>query len=440
MQFNFNVKMWCCLAENGFSLDELVSELKKCYNEDGFGEIISFILRLVQENLVSKAVSGTSNSMCCDNHNYVLNGSYDRKVKTSLGVVSMNWRRVKCKNCKKDLVPLKEFIGLEKHQYKTNELEQVVINAVSANSYRRAVGSVSEQGFIDVSKSSGHRWLMKSDCDELDLSHISEIENIQVIPDGTGYKGIPENGKAKKGDLKAIIGVTQSGEVIPLGTWADTDWKSVKKDLKDKVTKFGKGSVLVSDGESGITKNFVDLVDDEQRCHWHIVRDLYHSMYKDGGLAKDSRPLQKKLGGLLAVELPSEDFQDVSENIKDEIEERMETAEGEIKRLIIYLEDQGFSQAANYLQNSLRGMFGYVRRWLKLGIVCPRASSIIERMMRELGRRIKKISYNWSSDGVSKMARIILKKFTNREKWDQYWKDKLRLDGNIRINISEVVL
>ena len=118
----------------------------------------------------------------------------------------------------------------------------------------------------------------------------------------------------------------------------------------------------------------------------------------------------------------------------------METAEGEIKRLIIYLEDQGFSQAANYLQNSLRGMFGYVRRWLKLGIVCPRASSIIERMMRELGRRIKKISYNWSSDGVSKMARIILKKFTNREKWDQYWKDKLRLDGNIRINISEVVL
>ena len=36
---------------------------------------------------------------------------------------------------------------------------------------------------------------------------------------------------------------------------------------------------------------------------------------------------------------------------------------------------------------------------------------MIERVMRELGRRIKNIAYGWSDRGVTKIARIILKRF-----------------------------
>ena len=36
------------------------------------------------------------------------------------------------------------------------------------------------------------------------------------------------------------------------------------------------------------------------------------------------------------------------------------------------------------------GMFGYIRRWLKWGLISPRASSMVERVMREHGRRLKK--------------------------------------------------
>ena len=47
---------------------------------------------------------------------------------------------------------------------------------------------------------------------------------------------------------------------------------------------------------------------------------------------------------------------------------------------------------------------------------------MIERVMRELGRRIKNIAYGWSDRGVTKIARIILKRFANAKEWEDYWK------------------
>lgn len=58
-------------------------------------------------------------------------------------------------------------------------------------------------------------------------------------------------------------------------------------------------------------------------------------------------------------------------------------------------------------------MFGYVRRWLQTGLIGYRASSMVERMMRAIGMRIKKIAYGWKERGVYKMAKILLKRFAD---------------------------
>ena len=100
------------------------------------------------------------------------------------------------------------------------------------------------------------------------------------------------------------------------------------------------------------------------------------------------------------------------ESEKDDIEARMEKAEAQVEELIRHLAGQGFHKAAQYLNRSRRYMFSYLRRWLQFGIACPRASSLIERFFRELGRRIKKLGYNWKAAGVGKITRIILKKYT----------------------------
>ena len=115
----------------------------------------------------------------------------------------------------------------------------------------------------------------------------------------------------------------------------------------------------------------------------------------------------------MAIELPKDDFQKVSEQEKNDIEERMEKAELAIDKLIRYIGGCGYATAATYIRRAKFGMFGYIRRWFKWGLISPRASSMVERVMRELGRRLKKTAYGWSDKGATKIARIILKRFTS---------------------------
>ena len=441
MQYTLNTSMWCSLSEDGFSLDELVDKLKSLFESKGFPGIIELMLNLVQEKLIIESISTAKRIWCdCPSPRYIMNGSYSRKVKTSLGQIKSLWRRIKCKYCSQECVPLKHFLGLKKHQYKSNELEQLVIDAASKDSYRRAAETVGAQGFVKVSHSTAHRWVMESDCDQLNFSHkIKDNKNpIQLIPDGTGFKGLPRKGAAQKGDLKVIVGVDSHGDTFPIGAWAGEDWDTVSEKVHKVATKFPENSILLADGEPGIASAFVDMVDEQQRCHWHISRDLYHTMWQNGGTVKESKPIQKALSGLLAIELPVEDFNAVCEKEKDDIEEQMERTEGLINKLIYYLNSKSYTKAAYYLENAKKSMFGYVRRWLKTGLICPRASSMIERVMRELGRRLKKVSYNWSDRGCTKMARILLRKFTAKKDWDEYWRKKKRLDGNVIMGISKI--
>ena len=48
---------------------------------------------------------------------------------------------------------------------------------------------------------------------------------------------------------------------------------------------------------------------EQQRYNWHIRRDLYPMMYQNGGRYKNSKPIQYALAGVLAIELPQDDFQ-----------------------------------------------------------------------------------------------------------------------------------
>ena len=59
-----------------------------------------------------------------------------------------------------------------------------------------------------------------------------------------------------------------------------------------------------------------------------------------------------------------------------------------------------------------------------------RSSSMVERMMREIGRRLKRIAFGWSDKGSAKIARIIIKPVTSSAEWDAYWEMRLRIVGN----------
>ena len=153
------MEMSICQAENGFSLDELVKKFTDAFKNKAFAEILKMNLQLTQEVLMYRIFNDKSNMQCCSDEHLMLNDSFERRIRTSLGEFKMNFWRVRCSKCGKTFAPLAKFIGLECYQIK------------------KTVGSAP----------------------------------IQIMPDGTGFEGPGIDGQARKGDLKVVIGISQQG-------------------------------------------------------------------------------------------------------------------------------------------------------------------------------------------------------------------------------------
>ena len=326
---------------------------------------------------------------------------------------------------------MRDFLGLDRYQSKTLELEKMVAEIVSEQSYRRSSSHLGSIGNIPVPKSTAHRWVAQSDCDQIDDSD----ETFDMLfADGTGYKRRPdkEANLNNRGELRIALGVDKSGSIVPLGAFTGKSWDAIaaavhgERDDKESVA-----DMLVSDGERGIAESFAKLCNSHQRCHWHSIRDLNYTMWQDKAEKAERKQMQKKLTAIIGVELPKEDFEKVDDSDKATLAKAVAQAECDVDKLIKKLYGKGYVTAGDYLFRASKNMFSYARRWLLTGIVGPRASSMIERMMRELARRLKRMAFGWSEEGAARMARIIIKRFTSAGQWEKYWRARLRINGNV---------
>ena len=432
MHWNINSPLHVCVADEGFSFDELVTKLDEVFKKKGFPELIRLIMMLVDEVLrvlVMKREPLPAKASCgCDQPSPVLDGCKERKIHTRLGQVEFPCiTRAKCRNCGRIWLPLLEFCGLRPGQRHSDELEKLALETCAKETYRDAAGRLRDSPGVHLHHTTYRRWVLKTKAGEIAAPAIGEEEGPWTLwADGTGYKGVDESGHAEAGDLKTLFGIAADGSLQRLGVWTGgKSWADIRSELAEKSIQFPDGSLLISDAEPGLVTGLEGCADDQQRCHWHTVRDLYHAMHKDGASAPEIKPVQKRLKTLLAVELPQEDFDEVPPEKKEAIRRRMETAEEGVDRLVAELETGGYPKAAAYLKRGKHALFAYVRRWLALGMVSPRASSFIERVMRALGKRIKKIGYNWKAEGALKMARIVLKLFASDSEWKAYWKHRM---------------
>ena len=56
--------------------------------------------------------------------------------------------------------------------------------------------------------------------------------------------------------------------------------------------------------------------------------------------------------------------------------------------------------------------------------------------MRAIGRRIKKLGYNWKDKGVGKIARIVLQLFATESEWEEYWRKRMDLNQSVMLNFK----
>lgn len=91
----------------------------------------------------------------------------------------------------------------------------------------------------------------------------------------------------------------------------------------------------------------------------------------------------------------------------------------------------GYYKGAAYLENLSRRIFTNIELWLRTGVIAPKTTSLLERIFREIGRRVKRIVWGWTDATVTKLSKIIILKKYSKEKWQRYWKNKLGIEGNL---------
>ena len=438
MQHILYLELLGCVSEQGFSLDELVYRTQALFEEQGMAGMVGLILMLMDEQLCRELCGGTGSRRegawhppsCCSSPRYELQDRRARRFRTGVGEVRIQWYRVRCRHCGRSLVPLKDFLGLATHQAKTTELERMVMEVVSEQSYRRSGRHLYLIGRIPVPKSTLHRWVAESACEELSWTSPTPF----LMADGTGYKRRPdpESGRDNHGELRVALGIKRNGDLVPLGAFSGISWSEIGRRLGRMRKHRKKGlKLLISDGELGLVEGLALLARDHQRCHWHVVRDLDYTLRKDQAPKPEREQESKHLAGILGLELPPGSVERVREADRETVREQIRHAEAELEALAQNFVSKGYSRAATYLDSAKKHLFRYLRFWLQYGLRPPRTASRIERMMREIGRRLKRMAFGWSETGAAKMAQIIIKRIASPQQWEEYWKKKMRIEGRV---------
>jgi hypothetical protein len=114
MQNIITLDVLSVVSENGFSLDELVLKTKQLFEKEGLADFVTVILRLVGERICMDMIRGKrpNKHPCCDQPRYEYQNQLDRQFRTSVGTVKVFWRRLKCSRCGRNIIPLRQFLGI----------------------------------------------------------------------------------------------------------------------------------------------------------------------------------------------------------------------------------------------------------------------------------------------------------------------------------------
>ena len=321
---------------------------------------------------------------------------------------------------------------IDRYARKEANFEQEVIEAVIDTNYRRLIDGRS----IDISLGGIHNIVVGSDIEDNFQEPVSIDGLSAIMADGTGVK----QKKGRKGELRAVIGLTKEGRVEPLGTFANTEWSDIEVDIKKRIKEAGRWNIpFIYDGEPGLD-NFLAEAAESQRCTWQAPRGVYHAFWEDGLKKKDSQPVADKIKQLIGIELPEGDYEILKEEDKEQVKSKYEKSKSEIKDLIETFREKGYKHGTAYLENLSERLFTNIELWLKTGVIAPKTTSLLERVFREIGRRLKRIAWGWVDKTVTNLSNMIMIRQYSRDKWERYWKQKLGINGYFNIKISSVKL
>ncbi|MCP4548082.1 MAG: hypothetical protein GY835_16585 [bacterium] len=437
----FMISVEVKIAREGANINEILEAVGEAHSKLGV-QLAEGVIEWLQEDVrnrlcradrqAKKSLGRHSDKRSpprrCRCRSFVKEGfrQHKRRLATDLGEIGFRVGRVSCRRCGGKFAPILDVLGLQRCQGHSAQLERIAAEATCRTSFARSVAEVDGLAGVPVSGSSSHRWVASLD---LPVAKPPPLE--MLLADGTAYK----KAGGRRGELRIAVGVTETGKIIPLGTWSGVDWRTIGKSVRRRLRN-KKAKIAVLDGEPGLDFHFAKLANCTQRSHWHLLRDLRILLWKDGLKAAQTKPLSVRLRGILGVEIPAGEWEAILPVTKDTLRGQVKEAREAFQAMIDEFGAFGYTHGQRYLEGARDRLFSRIDLWMQTGIIAPRSTGLLEEIMRETGRRIKKLGWNWKDHGVTQEVAMILLQRYSPDQWDAYWRHRLDLQGRCRLRIT----
>ncbi len=414
---------------------------KELFDNEGLPGFIKVFMQIIEAKLLASEVKCKH----CGSEKLYGHSTQERKVKTTVGSICLTLARVRCQSCKKSFCPLNQLLDLDRYSRKSRELEKLSLETITNQSFRRSSRALEDSLGLEIAHTTLHTWFTKTTSTMIDVK--KRVANL--IVDGTGFKKQYDENDSNRGEVKVMIGLNSKGEVIPYGAWTRASWRDIGSFIKkenhhsEKVKFRPIANNLITDGEEELVRRLKKLATSHQRCLFHMTYELKPLLqYKDIVSKKEALKLSQQLGDIIYVDIPEQDA-DPLKNLehKLKIEIRLKEIKEKLDAFITELKMMGYRKATTFIENSRNQLFTYIDNWLKTGISNPKVTSLVERIMREIKRRIKKIGFAWSEKGAEQMTRLVLLQLSStKEHWDIYWKNKMGMDSKVKLQFLGVTV
>ncbi len=453
MEIKVKIEAVVNLKDGEVNINEILEAVEKWRNQVGL-DVSKGLIETYQERMVELLCEGKGESswvthdhkedgggQLCTGGSFNRGGfrRKERTFRTSMGEISIKLRQIVCNVCGKRFAVLLPLLKISRRSRATVKIKQMSSETVAELSYRRSDERLESLAQINIPKTTLHRWTARQDW-EVFTDRVNTEDVWQsftgMMADGTGYKR--QKADTTKGNLRIVMGVKDGPQkLVPLGVWVDKSWEEIEQKISGKKPADIKPPVLTVDGEKGQDR-LSSLTDKVQRCQWHAPHQLKYFLWQDG-VAKETRDeFIRQLSGIIKIEVPEKDYKEISDEMKKEIEDKVEKSRDAVNDLIKTFKNRGYDGACTYLENAVGHLFTVIDKWLEIGYMPPKTISILERTMREMGRRIKKIGASWKEKGLLAMAQILLARIYTPEAWEDYWADLLDLQGRCGISSYHV--
>jgi hypothetical protein len=427
-EITLDLRLVFTIPKTGLTINGLIQGLKESSSKI-HETILTTLMQALEEQVIETILQK-------DPQRFKRNGHQNkpRCLKCSFGKISYRLAQLIDLKTRKTFQPLRKALAIPSHDHYLEEALESSMGLAMHVSYRRSVNEAERIQGQSPAHTTLHARLQEFAQNHEPFGNLKNKPFRYLLVDGTkvhlqGYRG-KDLGQVEMRWALASLGSFSPFE--PVGFWIDTDWKTIRKDLNQRVD-YKKLQFLFSDGGPGILESLLASWMKPQRCLWHGKREFPYLLYADGAKKRKQKPFLEKMQSIPVFHFTQAHLEQLRPQDRPQIAQITQQTQKGFEELLEALDPEKYPRARAYIENLMKPVTTFLSWWLKKGEILPLTTNALESAFSQVNNRIKRVGRRWSEQGLLNWLKLTFYKVFQSDLWNQIWNHRKKRLPKIRL-------